>query len=79
MILDGDDPDFDIQSFYDIADKRVKPYLERIAGLSRINIFGGRERQAQIRIDPARMAQRGITFNNLFDAPPARKRERLRR
>ena len=68
MILDSDDPNFDIQGFYDIADKRIKPYLERVAGLSRVNIFGGRERQALIRVNPAKMAQRGVTFNDLRDA-----------
>ncbi len=67
-ILQSTDPEVDIQSLYDMADKRIKPYLERVSGLSRINIYGGRERQALIYVDPKRMAQRGITFEDLRNA-----------
>jgi HAE1 family hydrophobic/amphiphilic exporter-1 len=65
MILDAKDDSFDIQSLYDFADKRIKPYMERVEGLARINIYGGREREVHVRIDPRKMAQRGITFNQL--------------
>jgi HAE1 family hydrophobic/amphiphilic exporter-1 len=68
MILDAKDPDFDVQSFYHIADDRIKPYLERVEGLSQINIFGGREREVHIQIDPKKLALRGITFTQLRDA-----------
>jgi HAE1 family hydrophobic/amphiphilic exporter-1 len=68
MILDSTDPDFDIQSFYDVADKRIKPFLERVSGLSRINIYGGREREVHMQMDPRKLAQRGITFNDLRQA-----------
>ena len=68
IILYSDDEAFDIQGFFDTADKRVKPHLERVAGVSRINIYGGRERQVHIRIDPRKLAQRGITFNHLRQA-----------
>ncbi len=68
IILDAQDPTFDPQTLFDFADKRIKPYLERVSGLSRINIYGGREREVQIRIDPHRLAQQGITFNRLVEA-----------
>lgn len=68
MILDSEDPDFDVQSFYHIADDRVKPYLERVEGLSQINIYGGREREVHLQIDPKKLALRGITFTQLRDA-----------
>lgn len=68
IILDSTDPDFDVQSFYDFADKRIKPYLERVQGLARINIYGGREREVHIRVDPVKLAQRGITYSEFSSA-----------
>ena len=68
MILDSSDPDFDVASIYDEVDKRVKPYLERVTGLSEINVYGGRERQVHVQVHPQRLAERGITFNQLADA-----------
>lgn len=68
MILDAEDPDFDVQSFFHVADDRVKPYLERVEGLSQINIFGGRDREVHLQIDPKKLALRGITFTQLREA-----------
>ncbi len=68
MIMDSQDPDFDMQAFFHVADKRVKPYLERVSGLSRINVFGGRDREVQIQVDPHKLALRGITFTQLHNA-----------
>ncbi len=68
MILTSTDESFNIASLYDAADKRIKPYLERIEGLAESNIYGGRERQVHIQVDPVRLAERGITFNQLRQA-----------
>jgi len=68
MILDAEDPDFDVQSFFHVANDRVKPYLERVDGLAQINIFGGRDREVHIQIDPKKLALRGITFTQLRNA-----------
>ncbi|MBI1335609.1 MAG: hypothetical protein GC164_01450 [Phycisphaera sp.] len=68
MIIQSDDPNFDIATLYDQADKRIKPYLERIPGVSESNIYGGREREVHIQVDPRRLAERGITFNQLRSA-----------
>ncbi len=59
------DPNYDIARFYDYADRYLKPTLERIEGVSEITIFGGRVHQVQVRVDPAAMAQRGITPDEL--------------
>lgn len=68
MIINCEDPTFDIASLFDFADKRIKPHLERIEGVAEVNIYGGREREVHIRVDPRRMVERGITFNQLRDA-----------
>ena len=68
IILDSTDPEFDIQGFYDTADKRIKPILERVEGVGEINIFGGREREVHVEFDPVRLAQRDITAGQLVEA-----------
>lgn len=68
FIFDAADPDLDMQSVFDFAEDRVKPMMESVPGVSRINVLGGRERQVHIRIDPADLAKRGVSFNELLDA-----------
>ncbi len=68
MVLTSDDPNFEIESLRDRIEERVKPYLERVEGIARVNVFGGRDREMQVRVNPVRIAQRGITFNEIRDA-----------
>ncbi|MEM6458634.1 MAG: efflux RND transporter permease subunit [Planctomycetota bacterium] len=68
VIMDSPDPGFDLQSVFDFAEDRVKPVMERVPGVSRVNVLGGRERELHVRIDPAALAERGVTFNELRDA-----------
>ncbi len=68
LILTSDDPDYDVQTLGDLAEERVKPVLERIPGVSEIRVYGGRGREVHLEIDPAKLAQRGITFNQLREA-----------
>ncbi|MEL7087277.1 MAG: efflux RND transporter permease subunit, partial [Planctomycetota bacterium] len=68
VILDSPDPDFDLQTIFDFAEDRIKPVMERVPGVSRVNVLGGREREVHIQIDPAALAERGVTFNELRDA-----------
>ena len=67
-IITSQDPNFPVEGLYDYVDDDVKPFLERIDGVSEVRIFGGRERQVHIQIDPHRVAQRGITYVQLQDA-----------
>lgn len=53
--------DFDITTLYDRLDREVKPFLERIGGVAEVNIYGGREREVQVLIDPTALAQRSIS------------------
>jgi multidrug efflux pump subunit AcrB len=68
MVFTCDDPDFDVEGIYHDLDQRVRPYLERIAGVARVNIFGGREREVHVQVNPRRLAQRRITFDKLRDS-----------
>ena len=55
------DPSLDVRTLRDFFDKRVRPRLERLPGMASVGILGGRERETQIRFDPIRLAQRGVT------------------
>jgi HAE1 family hydrophobic/amphiphilic exporter-1 len=68
VILDSPDADFDPAAFFDWADRFIKPELERVTGLAQVNIYGGREREVHVQIDPYAVAQRGVTLGELATA-----------
>ncbi len=59
---------FNVQALGDAAEDRIKPYLERVPGVSEVRVYGGREREVIIDLDPRAIAQRGVTFNELRQA-----------
>ncbi|MBN1911291.1 MAG: efflux RND transporter permease subunit [Pirellulales bacterium] len=65
LLLQADDPDFEVATFFDYADRYLKPSLERIEGVAEIDIKGGREHQVQVRFDPKALARRNITISEL--------------
>ena len=67
MVLTSEDPDFDIEQLRDTTEDRIKPFLERVDGISQINVYGGRDREVHIQIDPTRLAERSITFSQLYE------------
>lgn len=68
LLIKSDEPGFDIQSIGEQVEDRVKPYLETIEGVTQVNVYGGRDREVHIQIDPRELAQRGVTFNTLRSA-----------
>ncbi len=60
----------------DFVEDTVKASLASIAGVSEVSVFGGVERQVQILVDPARLAQRGLTLLDVRDALRSRNRDR---
>lgn len=67
-------PDFDITTLFDPLDKEVKPFLERIDGVAEVNIYGGREREVRVLVDPLRLAQRGLNHLDMINALQAENR-----
>ncbi len=65
MLLTADDPGFNLQGLGDPAEERIKPFFERVDGVSEVRVYGGREREVHIEFDPARLAQRGVTVEDL--------------
>lgn len=68
LLLQAEDPDFEVATFYDYADRFLTPSLERIDGVAEIDIKGGRTHQVQVRFDPEALARRGITISELNSA-----------
>ena len=65
LLLQAEDPHFEVATFYDYADRFLKPSLERIDGVAEIDIKGGRQHQVQVRFDPKALAKRSITIPEL--------------
>ena len=73
--LEGNPFELDIRLMFDFIDDKVRPRMERVEGVSRINIGGGADRQVRILVDPAALAERGITLDAIRDALRARNRD----
>lgn len=68
IIFETDDSGFDIRTLQDFAEDNIKSAFERVPGMSTVNVLGGSEREVQVRVDPIRLAQYGLTYGELFDA-----------
>jgi multidrug efflux pump subunit AcrB len=69
---EGNPRDLDINMLLDFVEDRVRPALERVPGVSQVEIRGGAERQIRILVDPAALAARNITLTEMRDAIRAR-------
>ena len=58
----------DISTQHDFVEDFVKPELERVPGVAASNSFAGRELEMQVVVDPAKLAARRVTFNQLAAA-----------
>ena len=59
---------YDIRALGALADERLKPRLERIAGVGSVSLMGDRPRQIRIWVDPLRLAGYGLAVNDVLDA-----------
>jgi hydrophobic/amphiphilic exporter-1 (mainly G- bacteria), HAE1 family len=65
----GENPfEGDIETQYDFVDDYITPEFERVPGLAQANIFGGRQREMHVVVDPAKLAARQVTLNQLGNA-----------
>jgi HAE1 family hydrophobic/amphiphilic exporter-1 len=60
--------DFDISTLFDQVDREIRPFLERVGGVAEVNVYGGREREVRVLLDPYAMAQRGLNHVDVYDA-----------
>ena len=58
----------DIQTMRNLIEDVVKPRFERASGVAVSNVYGGREREIQVLVDPAKLAARSVTMLQLAQA-----------
>nr|WP_136250983.1 efflux RND transporter permease subunit [Ningiella ruwaisensis] len=73
--LPGNPMDLDVDMLRDFADDYIRPRMETVEGISQVDVRGGSPRQIQIKVDAAKLAQRGISLNNVRDAIRSRNRD----
>ncbi|MCG8508493.1 MAG: efflux RND transporter permease subunit, partial [Rhodospirillales bacterium] len=60
--------DRDMKTYGDFVEDVIQDRLERVPGVSQVNVFGGSERELVITVDPERMARYGLTVPSVIDA-----------
>ncbi|MEX1009864.1 MAG: efflux RND transporter permease subunit [Chthoniobacterales bacterium] len=73
--LPGNPRGVDMNMMRDFVDDEVRTRMERVTGVSEVSLSGGAERQVQIVVDAAKLAQRGLTVAGLRDAVRERNRD----
>ncbi len=73
--LPGNPLGLNMNMLRDFVEDEVRPLMERVPGVSQVNVGGGAERQMQIRVDPAKLAQRGLSLAEVRDAVRGRNRD----
>ncbi len=58
----------DPATLWNFADDFIKPAFERVPGVAAASIFGGREQEMQVIVDPARLAARQVTLGEMAAA-----------
>lgn len=58
----------DISSMRDFAEDVIKARFERVPGVAASNVYGGRERELRVLVDPAKLAARSLTVMDLARA-----------
>lgn len=73
--LRGNPMQLDVDLLRDFAEDYIRPRMESVPGVSEIGVGGGAQRQIQIKVDAARLAQRGISLTELRSAIRARNND----
>ena len=66
--LPGNPRNLDMAMMRDFIDDQVRTRMSSVANVAQVEVRGGAERQIHIRIDPERLAARGLTLTEVRDA-----------
>jgi multidrug efflux pump subunit AcrB len=67
--------ELDLGMMRDFIENNVRPRLERVDGVSLVQVGGAAARQVRIEVDPARLAERGLGMGDVRSALRARNRD----
>ncbi len=71
----GNPLQLDLNVMRDFVEDHVRPRLERVPGVSEVGLGGGVSRQVRIHVNPALLAERGITLAQVRNAIRERNRD----
>lgn len=71
----GNPLNLDVDLLRDYAEDFIRPRMESVPGVSEIGVGGGAQRQIQIKVDAARLAQRNISLTQVRTAIRSRNRD----
>jgi len=60
--------EIDVSKLFLFAEDHIEAAFERVPGVSNSNIFGGREEEMQVLVDPPELAARQLTLGDVRDA-----------
>lgn len=66
-IILTEDSQRSIHTYGKIAEDIIQERLERVPGVGGVNIYGGSKQEMRVIVDPARMAQYGLTVSTVVD------------
>ncbi|MGL4938502.1 efflux RND transporter permease subunit [Shewanella sp.] len=55
----------ELSGAFDLLDKQLRLPLERVSGVSKVNLYGVEQKQIEVRIDAKRLAASGLSANEL--------------
>ncbi len=64
----------DLREVYEYADKTLKTQFSSIRGVAKVDVYGGKKRQINVRLDPMLMKQHYISINEVIAALMARNK-----
>lgn len=70
--LPGNPRGVDLESMHDFVDDHIRTRIERVPGVSEVELWGGAKRQIRVYVDPLKLVERGISITQLRDVIRAR-------
>lgn len=65
----------DGRALYEYADKTLRDKFSSIEGVARVDVYGGKERQINVKLDPMKMKEHYITIQEVISAIRLRNRD----
>ncbi|WP_299593261.1 efflux RND transporter permease subunit [uncultured Microbulbifer sp.] len=73
--LPGNPRELDMDMLRDYVEDNVRPRMSGVPGVAQVDVYGGAERQIQIRLKPERLTERNLTLTEVRAAISARNRD----
>src|SRR5579862_2131342 len=68
-------PSLSLQELRTVADTALRPRLQRVPGIATVQALGGEEREIHVDVDPRKLAQLGLTLEDVVNALKASGRD----